>query len=224
MYDWRHMSPEDRKKLLTQRKAERRPWHKPPHWDLGEGAYHLTAACYEHAHIIGTTPQRLADFEEQLLSVAALGRRPKDVSAGVQANTESAAVGSETQNTLHAWSVLPNHYHLLVETPDIEALLSAIGELHGRTSHTWNGEENARGRKVWFDRVERAIRSDRHFWVTMNYVHHNPVRHGHVTKWQDWPFSSARGFLEKVGREEAARIWREYPLLDYGKGWDEPDL
>jgi putative transposase len=35
------------------------------------------------------------------------------------------------------------------------------------------------------------------------------------------PFSSAQQFLESVGREEAERVWREYPVLDYGRGWDD---
>ena len=34
------------------------------------------------------------------------------------------------------------------------------------------------GRKVFFRAVERAMRSDRRFWATLNYVHHNPVHHG----------------------------------------------
>ena len=54
----------------------------------------------------------------------------------------------------------------------------------------------------------------------MNYIHHNPVKHGYVDKWQDWPWSSAAEFLARVGRETAEKIWREYPILDYGKKWD----
>jgi len=54
----------------------------------------------------------------------------------------------------------------------------------------------------------------------MNYVHHNPVHHGYVQRWQDWPWSSATAFLEKVGAEKAREIWQEYPILDYGKKWD----
>lgn len=36
------------------------------------------------------------------------------------------------------------------------------------------------------------------------------------------PWSSAADFIEPVGRETATKIWREYPILDYGKGCD-PD-
>jgi putative transposase len=54
----------------------------------------------------------------------------------------------------------------------------------------------------------------------VNYIHNNPVHHGHVDKWQDWPWPSATDFLDRVGREMAEKIWREYPILDYGKKWD----
>jgi putative transposase len=123
-----------------------------------------------------------------------------------------------------AWCVLPNHYHALVEASNVNGLLHELGQLHGRTSHAWNGVDNTRGRKVFFRAVERAMRSDRHFWATLNYVHHNPVRHGYVERWTDWRWSSATQYLEQTGVEEAKRIWGDYPIRDYGKGWDEPGM
>ena len=101
-------------------------------------------------------------------------------------------------------------------------LLSELGKFHGRQSYLWNGEENCRGRKVWYNAVDRYIRSERHFWATMNYIHHNPVHHEYVKHWHEWPFSSSIDFLEKMGKEKAAEIWKKYPLFDYGKGWDNP--
>jgi len=103
-------------------------------------------------------------------------------------------------------------------------VLGELGRLHGRTAHTWNDQEQRRGRKVFFRAADRAMRSERHYWCTLNYVHHNPVRHGYVRRWTDWPWSSARAYLDAAGPDQAGKIWREYPLLDYGKGWDEPDL
>jgi putative transposase len=69
--------------------------------------------------------------------------------------------------------------------------------------------------------VERGLRSDRHHWATVNYIHHNPVRHKYAARWQDWAFSSAEEFLKEVGRARAVEIWKEYPVLAYGKGWDD---
>jgi len=197
MYDWRSMSQRERKEAMACRKAEQRPWHAPPHY-AGEGAYHVSAACYEHSPVIGASPERMADFERELLD---------------------ALQGAS--NEVYAWCVLPNHYHVLVDTPEFKAVSAAIGQLHGRLSFLWNGQDKSRGRKVWHRSTDRRIRSERHFWVTMNYVHHNPVHHGYVKRWEDWPFSSARDFLQATGRAEAIRLWKAYPILDYGKGWDD---
>lgn len=120
-----------------------------------------------------------------------------------------------------AWWVLPNHYHLLIRSDDIKKTVSELGRLHGRTYFQWNGQDGLRGRQVWHSASDRAMRNEEHFWATVNYIHHNPVKHGHVGSWWDWPYSSAVDFLEAEGTGEAARIWKDYPVLDYGKGWDD---
>jgi putative transposase len=133
----------------------------------------------------------------------------------------SQALLASFEETPAAWCVLPNHYHLLIRTGDIKQTVNQLGRLYGRTSYRWNGEEEARGRKVWHSVSDRMISSSEHFRATVNYIHHNPVKHGNAATWHDWPFSSAEDFLESQGREEAASIWRSYPVLDYGKGWDD---
>jgi len=200
MYDWRKMTDRERQEALAARQAERRPWHGPPHQVTDERFYHLHAACYEHAPFLGLSVARMADFESELLNLL-----------------------KSCCERVHAWCILPNHYHLLVETPGLKLTTGALGRLHGRTSFLWNREEGKRGRQVWHRCPDRAIRSQAHYWATMNYVHNQPVRHGLCTRWDQWPFSSAKDFLEAVGREEARRIWRAFPLLDYGKGWDDPE-
>ena len=68
------------------------------------------------------------------------------------------------------------------------------------------------------------MRSERHYWATLNYVHHNPVRHGYVKRWRDWRWSSAIEFIAHHGPEETEKIWKEYPIRDYGADWDAPNL
>ncbi|NNC89013.1 MAG: hypothetical protein HKN82_11195 [Akkermansiaceae bacterium] len=162
--------------------------------------YHLVGACFEHEPVIGQSPERIAAFTSILLNhlVEHGGTSPPA-----------------------AWCVLPNHYHLLIRTGAIKALTRHLGLLHGRLSREWNLEDDQAGRKVWHRVSDRGNRSGDHYWVTMNYIHHNPVHHGYVDSWTDWPFTSAHGFLEEVGRERAARIWREFPVKNYGKGWDD---
>lgn len=193
------MTKEQRGNVLRWRQGHGRPWHTPPHPLGAAGEFHLTAACYEHRPIIGHSPERLDAFAEQLLEDLKTCR-------------------------VHAWCLLPNHYHLYLETDDLKQTLTRLGRLHGRSAHAWNGEEDLRGRRVWHSLSDRMIRNEAHGWATLNYIHHNPVRHGYANQWQEWPWSSARPYLERVGKEAAARTWQAYPLLDYGDGWDDPGL
>ena len=177
---------------------ERRPWHSPPHWDLeGERVYLLSATCYEHQCVIGGKNGRMAECAKGILSIC-----------------------DENCDKVYAWCVLPSHYHLLFLTGHVKELRSALGAYHGRSSRAWNLEDDRVGRKVWHNCLERPMRSERHFYASLNYLHHNPVKHGYANKWQEWPFGSAREFLERVGEERAREIWQRYPVLDYGEKWD----
>jgi putative transposase len=196
------LTDDQRRELVTWRRQHGRPWHAPPHRpNFGQIEFHVTAACLEHRPYIGRSRARMDEFSRTLL----------------------ATLTAVTQR-VYAWCVLPNHYHVLVATDDVLRLLRQLGRLHGRTSHAWNGEEQQRGRQVFFRAVERAMRSEAHSYATMNYIHHNPVHHGYVRRWTDWPWSSAAEYLEQTGEDEATRLWRAYPVRDYGKGWDDARL
>src|SRR5262249_942473 len=136
MYVWRRLTPAQREAVMEERKQYPRPWHGPPHHVAESGLYLLSAACYEHRPVIGFSPQRMAAFEAELLETV-----------------------HEHCEAVFAWVVLPNHYHLLAQAPDIEGLLSALGRLHGRTSFRWNGEEICRGRQVWHRAAETEMKS-----------------------------------------------------------------
>jgi putative transposase len=200
-YLWRKLTATQRQDLMAWRKRRGLPWHRPPHQANEKARYHLTAACFEHRHYISYSPERMQSFSATLLEVF-----------------------YKRDARVHAWCVLPNHYHALIETVGILGALADLGRMHGRLSFTWNGEEQTRGRQVWCGAVERYMRNEDHFWATMNYIHNNPVHHGYVQRWQDWPFSSAVDYLAEMGHDEAARVWRAYPVLDYGKGWDDAAL
>ncbi len=200
MYIWKKLRPEQQKELLEYRTQQHQPWHSPPTL-FYDGKFHLSAACYEHAHHIGRELERMADFSRRLIETI-----------------------TETGAMVFAWCVLPNHYHLLIETSDLKSLKREVGQLHGRTSREWNLAEESVGRTVWHNCADRAIRNERHYWATVNYIHNNPILHGYVGRWTDWPFSSAHAYLEAIGREKAEAIWRKFPVLDYGQGWDNPEF
>ena len=122
----------------------------------------------------------------------------------------------KAENVL-AWCVLPNHYHVLVETVHISKVVRKLGQLHGSTSYYWNKTEGKRGRKCWHRCADRAMRTELHKWVTLNYIHHNPVHHQYVDSWQDWLFSSAKSYLEIISPEIAEVRWLDEPREDHGK-------
>ncbi len=198
MYYWRGLTDAQRKDVLEYRRLRKIPKHSPPHFDSDANlTYIVTAACYEHVPIIGFDSTRMTEFEEHLIDCC------KNIC-----------------ETLHSWCILPNHYHLLLTTTRIKELRKAIGLLHGRTSHDWNGLEEMRGRKVWHNCFERKMKSERHFLASLNYVLNNAVHHGYCDKWQEWPWSNAVEYLETIGVDRAREIWEKYPILDYGSKWD----
>jgi len=198
MYNWRKLTAAERKEVLEYRKRNRQPWHTPPHLDLkGTHCYLVTAACYEHAPIVGKSKERYIECEDQVL--AACNRFAFEI---------------------YAWCILPNHYHVLLKTEKIKELRRELGLFHGRSSRKWNLEDDFAGRQVWHSCFERPMKSERHLQVSLNYVHHNPVYHGYVSLWTDWLFSSASDYLEQIGKRRAAELWQSYPILDYGKKWD----
>ena len=199
MYEWRKMSEAERTEVLRTRKGRKLPWHSPPHIKYeGFVSCIFTAACYEHAHIVGQSLARMAECENTLLDIC-----------------------EATETKVSAWCILPNHYHLLIRARNFEQFKAEVKLFHGRSARNWNLQDSKAGRKVWRNFFDRRIKSDRHFWASLNYINHNPVHHRYTDKWQNWLFSSAEKYLASVGQEKAAATWREYPILDYGKGWDE---
>jgi putative transposase len=95
--------------------------------------------------------------------------------------------------------------------------------LHGRTAHAWNGEEQARGRKVLFRAVARdavgpALLGDAELCASQS-------RAARLRGAPDGLAVEQRnGVSAQTGVEEAKRIWQEYPLHDYGKDWDESGM
>jgi putative transposase len=196
MYDYRRMSPEQQKVIVADRRERNHPWHSPPHLAGSEGFRIVTGACYEHQKLLSSA-ERLEWFEQRLLqAIEKLGAR------------------------CAAWCVLPNHYHVLVEMRHIREFSVGLGRLHGRTSFEMNQADQMGGRKVWYRCMDRAMRSERHFYVSLNYIHNNAVKHGYVKKWQEWPYSSVHWYLQSKGRDWLLELWREYPVLNYGDDWN----
>jgi putative transposase len=199
-YEYRKMTPEERAEVVRQRRERGYPLHAPPHPFRQAGRYFITAANFEHVHIMAA-PDRRTDFEARLLSAM-----------------------SSIEAEVFGWVILPNHYHMLIGVDSLDDVSAALKQLHGTTSREWNLADGQTGiRQVWYRFTDRVIRDDRHFYHALNYIHINPVKHGYVGDPYEWPWSSVHAYAEAkgYGHEWLRAKWRAYPPGDFGKGWDD---
>jgi len=196
MYDYKKLTPEERRLVLQYRRERGFPLHAPPHFQGISGTYLITAACYEHCPIF-----------ENLDDLSWLTNETLDAFT--------------TANLPHsAWVFLPNHYHLLVEAENLTIVSEVLRLLHSRVATAINSRHRQRGRKVWYRFSDRFIRSERHYFASVNYIHYNPIKHGYVERMGDWPWSSVHQYVETQGMEWLEGVWKKYPVKDYGQGWD----
>jgi putative transposase len=107
---------------------------------------------------------------------------------------------------IHAWVVLPEHMHCVMELPEgdadftkrwmlIKMLFSRGIPKNERRSKTRVGR---RERGIWQRRYwEHLIKSEKDYQAHMDYVHINPVKHGLVKKVKDWPYSTFHKLVEQ---------------------------
>ncbi|TBR61941.1 transposase [Westiellopsis prolifica IICB1] len=208
MYEYRKLTPEQKAELVEYRLSRGYPPHAPPHPVQDKQFYLLTAACYEHQCYMYSESRR-----QQLLNMIF------DY-FGNLGNEEMSTEALTTNLTICAWIILPNHYHLLVRVVNFEILSELFRRIHGKLSRQWNLEDNITKRKVWYRWSDRAIRSEQHYYTTLNYIHYNPVKHGLVKSPYDWIESSVHWYLQANGRQWLRDLWVQYPVLGYGKDWD----
>ncbi|MTJ52442.1 transposase [Anabaena sp. UHCC 0253] len=204
MYEYRKLTDEQKAELLQYRLSQGYPPHSPPHPVKDREYYLLTAACYEHQFYMSLECRR-----QQMLKMIF-----------DKFGDEGSAEELTTNIRICAWVILPNHYHLLVQIREFDVLSELFRKIHGVLSRQWNQEDNVTGRKIWYRWADRAIRSQRHYYTNLNYIHYNPVKHGLVKSPYDWVESSVHWYLETNGRQWLRDSWVEYPVRDYGKDWD----
>jgi type I restriction enzyme R subunit/putative DNA methylase len=98
---------------------------------------------------------------------------------------------------LHAWCIMPNHVHVLIEP--LDDLVSIVQGWKSFTSR-WALARNTElglgipGQNFWMREYwDRYIRDETHYQKTVEYIHQNPVSAGLCVTPQAWPWSSAAG-------------------------------
>ena len=118
--------------------------------------------------------------------------------------------------TIHAWVILPEHMHCVIELPegdaDFKTRWMLIKMLFSRSIPKNERRSDVRiqrrERGIWQRRYwEHLIKNEADFQAHVDYVHINPVKHGLVTQVKDWPYSTFHRLVEQ----------RVYPQ-DWGGG------
>jgi putative transposase len=157
---------------------------KLPHWELEGSTYFVT---FRVRKALG------AVFEDH--SVAAIVE-------------EALWFGYGERYFLHAYVIMPDHAHLLLQ-PDVEWTLAKI--LQGLKGFTARQINTLLGRKgaFWQDEsFDHLIRNEEDWLDKFDYIHSNPVRAGLVNKAQDYPFSGlvtmhSNGRLESLPHKDS---------------------
>jgi REP element-mobilizing transposase RayT len=184
-------------------------WHSRgyiPHWEAGEVAQSITF------RLADSLPAALLE-RWQVEHAALTGpvrdeARRKRVEQALDSGLGSGAlampeIGELVENALlcfdgqryrlHAWSIMPNHVHVLI-TPLGAHTLSAI--VHSWKSFTAKKANAMRGSSGAFwaqEYFDRAIRDDGHYANTVEYFAQNPVKAGLCGRADDWRYASAWG-------------------------------
>ncbi len=95
-----------------------------------------------------------------------------------------------------AYSLLPNHVHLIAVPREPGSLARAVGEAHRRYTTIINRREGWTG-CLWQGRFSSFAMDEPHLYAATRYVLMNPVRAGLADRAVDWPYSSARAHVER---------------------------
>ncbi len=96
--------------------------------------------------------------------------------------------------TLHAWCVMPNHVHSVLQPLGEHTLGSILHTWKSFSSHKANRILAREGRTFWqHESYDHWIRDRQDLAFCCDYTEGNPVKAGLCRRPEDWPWSSATG-------------------------------
>ena len=130
---------------------------------------------------------------------------------------------------IDAWVLMPDHLHCIWTLPDGDvdystrwALIKNSVSRFAEVARALNSAVSAsrvkhRDSAIWQRRFyEHEIRDERDFERHMDYVHFNPVRHGHAASVIAWPFSTFHRYVREGvyppdwgGTQQVQSMWLE---------------
>jgi putative transposase len=157
---------------------------------------------YRRANVLGGT---------YFFTLAAFDRRPFLTTDLARCCLRSALteVRRQCPFQVEAVCLLPEHLHCIWRLPagdadfsgrwrDVKGLFSKRYLANGGQETTRNKSRRQRGEAaVWQRRFwEHLIRDENDYYRHLDYIHFNPVKHGHVSRPSDWQWSSIHRYVQ----------------------------
>lgn len=129
---------------------------------------------------------------------------------------------------VHAWVLMGNHFHLLLETPEPN-LVAGMKWMLGVYSQGWNRRRQRKGH-VFQGRYKAVVvngeeRDGSYFKIVADYIHLNPVRSGWVggetgKRLRSWRWSSFGAYAGNKRPDwlETGRVQRAFQLSEDNRG------
>lgn len=108
-----------------------------------------------------------------------------------------------------AYCLMPNHYHLLLQTPEGN-LARAMRHLGGVYTQWFNRRHGLDGQLFRGRYKAILVGEDEYLRGLVRYIHHNPLKAGMVKTLEEYPWSSHLGYLH---REDTWKWLHTGPLL-----------
>lgn len=164
----------------------RRHPHTPAHLALDNAPYFITGAIHNRRPLLQMPSLKQAFFDAML-------HRFESYSWEIE-----------------HWVILDNHYHIIVRSHRGADLAEIMRKLHSQTAISISAA-TACDLPVWWNYWDYCPRNERDYYVRLNYLLYNPVKHGYVTDLKEYAFSSFHELLEKQGKDALIRQFRAYP-------------
>lgn len=159
--------------------------HNPPHLFIDNSPYFISSACYQKRHLL--VSDKIKDY---LL-------------------TTLQQCFEEKQWQLKDWVILDNHYHLMAMSHHGKDLSKIMGKIHMLAAKFISSELNAQ-KPIWWNYWDYCPRDENDYFIRLNYLFNNPVKHGYVTNLADYPYSSFHQMLKQQGRENLLKQFKKY--------------
>ncbi len=162
-------------------------------------------------------PLRL-EFEGALYHVTSRGDRQEDIYEDAADRSAFLSVLESVCDTYnwvcHAYCLMGNHYHLLIETPDAN-LSRGMRQLNGVYTQTFN-RSHGRAGHVFQGRYKAILVEKESYLLELaRYIVLNPVRAGLARTARDWPWSSYRATVGHGEGPDCLNV--EWLLATFGK-------